>query len=289
RYFEDRDGRPVPHARVKVSDREGDRKIDIDTGSPVFEKWVAPAEMDKRDGGYFHREKGLALQEVTEKMSKSRGNVINPDDVVRKCGADVLRIYELFIGPLEASCPWSMDGIEGMRRFLLKAWRTFTEKQIREKEGADELEKLRHQTIRKVGRDIERFAYNTAISQLMVYLGELAKHDELSARDVSAFTLLVSPFAPHLAEEIWERLGKSGRILHQKWPEWDEEKTKETMISLGILVNGKKRGSMEVEAGANAEKIREIALEVPNVKRHIEGKTVRKVIVVKSVVNIVVK
>ena len=289
RYFEDRDGRTIPHAKVKVNDRVGDRKINIDTGLPVLEKWVSPGEVEKRDGGHFHREKGLALQEVTEKMSKSRGNVINPDDVVNKYGADVLRLYEMFMGPLEASCPWSMDGIEGARRFLLKAWRAFTEKDIREKEGAGALEKLRHQTIRKVARDIERFTFNTAISQLMVYLGEMAKQDELSAKDVTTFTLLVSPFAPHFAEEIWERLGRSGRVLQQKWPEWDEEKVKETMISLGILVNGKKRGSMQIEAGADEEKIREIALEVPNVKRHIEGKTVRKIIVVKSVVNIVVK
>jgi len=221
-------------------------------------------------------------------MSKSRGNVINPDDIVRRYGADVLRLYEMFMGPLDASCPWSVEGIEGVHRFLLKAWRAFTEKTVADPGDAAALERLRHQTIRKVGQDIERFTYNTAISQLMVYLGEMTRADAISRQDAETFTLLISPFAPHFAEEIWERLGGGGRILGQAWPEWDAEKVKEDVVTMGVQVNGRKRATLEIEADAAEDRIREKALAIPNVQKHIEGKTVRKVIIVKSVVNIVV-
>jgi len=290
RYYEDMDCNPVAGSDVKAAGGEGDRKVRQDTGAVVIEKWVSSGEVEKKeDAFYAPGVKGIGLEEVVEKMSKSRGNVINPDDIVGEYGADVLRLYEMFMGPLESSCPWSMEGIEGVHRFLLRAWRVFTEKNISGTEEAKGLERLRHQTIRKVSRDIERFAYNTAISQLMVYLGEMARGDELSKEDVSTFTLLISPFAPHFAEEIWERLGNSGGILNGKWPAWDEARTKEDVISMGIQVNGKKRGTMEIEAGADEEAIKSRALNVPNVKKHLEGKTVRKVIVVRKVVNIVVK
>jgi leucyl-tRNA synthetase len=289
RYYEDRAGNPVDSAGVREAGGEGERRVAVKTGEAVVERWVPPDGVEKRDGAFFHKEiPGLKVEEVVEKMSKSRGNVINPDDIVERYGADVLRLYEMFMGPLEASCPWSTEGIEGVHRFLQRAWRLLREKNI---SGGDpkRLERMRHKTIRKVSRDIERFTFNTAISALMVYLGEMAKEEELCREDVSTFVLLISPFAPHFAEEAWQLLGGAGRALNEKWPDWDEEKTKEEIVSMGIQVNGKLRGTMEIEAGADEEAIREKALSVPNIKVHTQGKTIHKVIIVRQVVNIVAK
>jgi leucyl-tRNA synthetase len=289
RYYEDRGGEPVSFRDVKGGAGEGERKVRAGTGEAVIERWIGPGDVEKKEGGFAAPGlEGLELEEVVEKMSKSRGNVINPDDIVRRYGADVLRLYEMFMGPLDASCPWSVEGIEGVHRFLLKAWRALAEKAAADPGDASALERLRHQTIRKVGQDIERFTYNTAISQLMVYLGEMTRADAICRQDAETFTLLISPFAPHFAEEIWERLGGKGRILSRAWPEWDAEKVKEDVVTMGVQVNGRKRATLEIEADAGEDRIREKALAIPNVLRHIEGKTVRKVIIARSVVNIVV-
>jgi leucyl-tRNA synthetase len=288
RYYEDKSGTAVLYVDVKTVEGEGERKVRGDTGEVVVERWVSPEEVEKKEGGHFSRNlEGVKLEEVVEKMSKSRGNVINPDDILEKYGADVLRLYEMFMGPLDASCPWSTEGIEGVHRFLLRAWRLFSEKPMSSTSGQTALERLRHQTIRKVSQDIERFSFNTAISQLMVYLGEMVQQEELSKDDGATFTLLISPFAPHFAEEIWEKLGAGTRVLAGRWPIWEEEKTHEDIISMGIQINGKKRGSLEIAAGASEEDIRQKALLVPNVQKHLEGKSVKKIIIVKNVVNIV--
>jgi len=194
----------------------------------------------------------------------------------------------MLMGPLDSSCPWSTEGIEGLNRFIQKAWKVISEKKIVQKD-LDKLTRMRHKTIKKVTQDIERFNFNTAISALMVYLGEIAREEEIPHEDIRTFILLLSPFAPHFAEESWELIGEKGRILQEKWPDWDEVKTVDEMVSMGVQVNGKLRGTMEIETGAGEEEIRKKALSIPNVQNHVQGKTIHKVIITKQVINIVVK
>jgi len=289
RYYETSGGRILDYTLVKSAPGDAERKIAVDSGETVIERWVGPDRVQKRGGEFYHKEiSELKLEEVIEKMSKSRGNVVNPDEIVENYGADVLRLYEMFMGPLDSSCPWSTEGIEGLNRFIQKAWKVISEKKIVQKD-LDKLTRMRHKTIKKVTQDIERFNFNTAISALMVYLGEIAREEEIPHEDIRTFILLLSPFAPHFAEESWELIGEKGRILQEKWPDWDEVKTVDEMVSMGVQVNGKLRGTMEIETGAGEEEIRKKALSIPNVQNHVQGKTIHKVIITKQVINIVVK
>lgn len=236
---------------------------------------------------------GMILGENNEKMSKSKGNVVNPDQIVSSHGADTLRLYEMFMGPLTASIAWTTNGLDGARRFLDRVWRLLVddngELSSKVQDGnKNVLEKVYHQTVKKVTEDFEHLGYNTAISQLMVFVNEAYKAEVLPKEYMEGFVKMLSPIAPHLCEELWEKLGHEGTITYEAWPTYDEAKLVDNEVEIVIQVNGKVRTKMTVSRDASAKELEEIALNDETVKGFIEGKTVRKVIAVPGkLVNIV--
>ncbi len=236
------------------------------------------------------RNQGMILGENGEKMSKSRGNVINPDDVIAEYGADTLRLYEMFMGPLAADKPWNTKGIMGVKRFLDKVWKTFDEKPIVDKKPSEEINRLRHKSIQFISERIENLEFNTAISQLMVFINALSREEELSREVAEDFVKLLHPFAPFITEELWEKLGHKPSILFEKWPTYDPAYLVEDTITVVLQVNGKVRDNIQVSRGLSQEEMEKKAFASEKIKPWIEGKTVVKVIVVPDkLVNIVVK
>lgn len=236
---------------------------------------------------------GMILGENNEKMSKSKGNVVNPDEIVGTHGADTLRLYEMFMGPLEASIAWSTKGLDGARRFLDRVWRLLIEEdgtvspKIQISDDT-QLEKIYHQTVKKVTEDFEGLRFNTAISQLMVFINEAYKATVLPKDYVEGFVKLLAPIAPHVAEELWAKLGHIETISYEAWPAYDEAKLVSDEVEIVIQINGKVKAKLFVPAGANKEALEQIAMDDHKVKEQIDGKTVRKVIAVPGkLVNIV--
>lgn len=236
---------------------------------------------------------GMILGENNEKMSKSKGNVVNPDEIVETHGADTLRLYEMFMGPLDASIAWSTTGLDGARRFLDRVWRLFIDDNggLNEKivEGAGEtLERVYHETVMKVTDHFEGLRFNTGISQLMVFINEAYKADQLPKEYMEGFVKLLSPVAPHLAEELWNRLGHEETIAYEAWPVYDEAKLVDDEIEIVVQLNGKVKAKLNVPADADKEQLEELAKNNEKVKEQLEGKTIRKVIAVPGkLVNIV--
>ncbi|HDS83935.1 MAG TPA: leucine--tRNA ligase [Phycisphaerales bacterium] len=239
---------------------------------------------------------GMILGEDNQKMSKSRGNVINPDAVIEQYGADSMRLYEMFMGPLEATKPWSMQGVEGVHRFLNKVWRTIIDTDsgaptaaIQDVPADEETTRLLHQTIKKVTEDIEGFGFNTAISQMMIFINHLARRNVRPKEVVETFVLLLSPFAPHIAEELWQRLGHCDTLAYAPWPTYDPQLCKAKEVELAVQVLGKIKDKIVLAADADEQTIRQKALASNKVQAAMNGKTPKKVIVIKSrLVNIVV-
>jgi len=236
---------------------------------------------------------GLILGEDGEKMSKSRGNVVNPDHVIKQYGADTLRLYEMFMGPFETVKPWNTKNIEGCFRFLQKVWRLMEEGEVANESfdsaQDDKINRLVNKTIKKVGDDIESFGFNTAISQMMILANELQKLKKIPKEAMEKLTLILSPFAPHLGEEIWEKLGHKESLVYEPWPEYDPKLVVDDTFELVFAVNGKKRGAKVVSVDVSEEEAIAVAMEDEGVKRNIEGKEVIKKIYVKGkLVNIVV-
>ena len=236
------------------------------------------------------RHQGMILGSNGEKMSKSKGNVINPDDMVKEYGADALRVYEMFMGPIDAAKPWDPNGIDGSKKFLDRVWRLFAESdKVQDKPNAN-LEKVYNFTVKKVTNDYENMYFNTAISQMMIFVNSATKEDILPKEYAEGFVKLLSPVAPHIAEELWNRLGHSDTITYEAWPTYDESKLVDDQINLPIQVNGKVRATIKIPVTATEEQIRELSHNAENVKAHIEGKTIVKEIYVKGkIYNIVVK
>lgn len=236
------------------------------------------------------RHQGMILGEDGEKMSKSRGNVINPDDVIKMYGADTLRIYEMFMGPFDAMKPWSTQSIEGGFRFLQKVWRLVEEKELIDKEPSDDINRLLHKTIKKVTEDIEEFRFNTAISQMMIFANELLKKKIIPKSVMGKLALIISPFAPHLGEEIWEYIGNSGTLAFEAWPMYNPELVIDSTFELVFSVNGKVRGKKEVPMDISKEDAISAAYNNEDIKRHTDGKEIIKEIYVPNkLVNIVVR
>ena len=235
----------------------------------------------------FHQ--GMILGENNEKMSKSRGNVVNPDDIVESHGADALRVYEMFMGPLEASLPWSTTGLDGSRRWLDRVYRLFTEFEKLSDQNDHALDKSYHAMIKKVTKDIETLNLNTAISAMMVFINDAYKAETFYRPYAEGFVKVFSCFAPHLGEEIWNTiLGHDATIAYEPWPTYDEAMLVEDNVEVIVQVNGKLRGKFVIAANSDEEAIQAEALKLPAVINQLEGKTIRKVIVVKGkVVNIV--
>ncbi|PLT29246.1 leucine--tRNA ligase [Peribacillus deserti] len=237
---------------------------------------------------------GMILGENNEKMSKSKGNVVNPDEIIESHGADTLRLYEMFMGPLDASIAWSTNGLDGSRRFLDRIWRLFVEEdgslsaKITDAESSPALEKIYHQTVKKVTEDFEGIRFNTAISQLMVFINEAYKAEVIPQAYVEGFVKMLSPICPHISEELWEKLGHTETITYAAWPAYDEAKLVSDEVEIVIQVNGKVKHKLMVPAGASREKLEEIAMGDNEIQEQISGKTVRKVIAVPGkLVNIV--
>lgn len=239
---------------------------------------------------------GMILGEDGEKMSKSRGNVINPDSVVEKYGADTLRVYEMFMGPLERDKPWSMTAIEGVNRFLQRAWRVFVDDEgdsrkllFTDAEPTQADLKITHKTIKKVTEDIENLRFNTAISQMMIFINHMTPLRERPKKCLRPFVQILNPFAPHIAEELWLILGEKGELTFEPWPEFDPVLAKDDVITLAIQVMGKTRGTVEVEPGSDQAAVERLAKELSSVSSQLEGKTIKKVIFVKDkILNFVV-
>ncbi|AMM94811.1 leucyl-tRNA synthetase [Peribacillus simplex] len=237
---------------------------------------------------------GMILGENNEKMSKSKGNVVNPDDIVESHGADTLRMYEMFMGPLDASIAWSTNGLDGSRRFLDRIWRllvnednTITDK-VTETDDTGKLEKVYHQTVKKVTENYEELKFNTAISQLMVFINDAYKADSLPKVYIEGFVKLLAPVAPHIAEELWSKLGHSESITYGTWPAFDEAKLVDNEVEIVIQINGKVKAKLMVPTDTTKEKLEEIAMGDNSIKEQIDGKTIRKVIAVPGkLVNIV--
>ncbi|MDL4842583.1 leucine--tRNA ligase [Aquibacillus rhizosphaerae] len=237
---------------------------------------------------------GMILGENNEKMSKSKGNVVNPDEIVESHGADTLRLYEMFMGPLDASIAWSTNGLDGSRRFLDRIWRLYINDEdkltsrIVDSVTNDELERSYHETIKKVTENFEDLRFNTGISQMMVFINEAYKVEEISKDYAEGFVKILSPVAPHLAEELWEKLGYDETISYQAWPAYDEAKLVENEVEIVIQVMGKVRAKILVDKNASREELEKQALENESIKERLEGKTVRKIIAVPGkLVNIV--
>jgi len=245
----------------------------------------------------FHKlvNQGMILGTNNEKMSKSRGNVINPDEIVGEFGADTLRLYEMFMGPLEATKPWNTSGVEGMHRFLSRVWRLFINEdtgaindKITVDGGTEEFKRTTHKTIKKVTDDLENLRFNTAISQLMIFINDAYKAESLPLASMENFVQLLSPLAPHMAEELWSRLGHEGGISYVAWPVYDEAMTVDAEVEIVVQINGKIVTRATVAKDLDAQGLQDLTLEMDAVKQALEGKTVRKVIAVPGkLVNIV--
>ena len=223
---------------------------------------------------------GLILGEGGEKMSKSRGNVVNPDDVVKSMGADTLRVYEMFMGPFDQPIPWDTKGVIGVRRFIEKVWSVYNGGVELVDRANDELTALAHKTIKKVGGDIETQDYNTAVSAMMILVNKIVEAKAMDRFVAESFLKIFSVFAPHLAEEIWEITGHKGSISQTTWPEYDENFVRDQEVDLVVQVNGKLRDKIRVPADITEQKAETLARQSDKVKVHLAGKTVKNVVFV---------
>ena len=237
----------------------------------------------------------MILGEGNEKMSKSKGNVVNPDDIVASHGADTLRLYEMFMGPLDAAIAWSENGLDGSRRFLDRVWRLFinedgslSNKIVENNDNS--LDKVYNQTVKKVTEDFDTLNFNTAISQLMVFINDCYKANNIYKPYVEGFVKMLAPIAPHVSEELWQRLGNQETITYQPWPTYNASLLVDDEIEIVVQVNGKVRAKINIPKDLSKEDMQELALQNENVKLSIEGKEIKKVIVVpQKLVNIVAK
>lgn len=251
---------------------------------------VASDKVEKRDGGFFNIETGEELEQAPAKMSKSLKNVVNPDDVVEQYGADTLRVYEMFMGPLDASIAWSEEGLEGSRKFLDRVYRLLTTKDITA-ENNGKLDKVYNETVKSVTEQIEAMKFNTAIAQLMVFVNAANKEKTLFVDYAQGFVQMLAPFAPHVAEELWQSLTNSTEsISYVKWPTWDDSKLIEDEIEIVVQIKGKVRAKLLIPKDLPREDMEALALANDKIKAELEGKEVIKVIAVPNkLVNIVAK
>lgn len=224
---------------------------------------------------------GMILAENGEKMSKSRGNVINPDDIVNEFGADTFRVYEMFIGAFDQAIPWSQQGLKGCRRFLDRVWK-LQDILVDDASYSPEFEVAMHRTVKKVTEDYEKMKFNTAVSAMMTLVNEFSAAGRITRGELSTILLLLYPVAPHITEEMWENAGFEGMLHQQKWPVWDEAKTVADVVEVAVQINGKLRSVVKVPQGADQDTVKAVLLEDEGVRRHLEGKLIVKEIYVKD-------
>ena len=236
------------------------------------------------------RHQGMILGTNGEKMSKSKGNVINPDDMVKEYGADALRLYEMFMGPIDAAKPWDITGIEGTKKFLDRIWRLYVESGKISNNHNSNLDKIYNYTVKKVTNDYENMYFNTAISQMMIFINAVYKEETLPIEYAEGFLKLLNPVAPHITEELWNRLNHNKTIAYEKWPEYDESKITENEIEIPVQINGKGKETITIPVDLEEGKVKEIVHENGNIANLTNGKTIVKEIYVKNkIYNIVIK
>ncbi|HEX6984191.1 MAG TPA: class I tRNA ligase family protein, partial [Planctomycetaceae bacterium] len=296
---------PAGWISAKNVRREVDPKTGVETyvengGALVTAVRVMPDQVEKRGGDFVLKsDPAVVVESRAYKMSKSRGNVINPDDIVRDYGADSLRLYEMFMGPLEATKPWQMSGVEGVYRFLGKVWRAIADEAaddvrlnpaVTDAAATPEQERLLHKTIKAVTEDVEKLGFNTAIAKMMEFMNAFGAQEVRPKSICEPFVLILSPFAPHLAEELWRLLGHEKTLAYEPWPQYDEAKIAESTVEVPVQVNGKLRGRVRVAAEADAAAMEAAARADAAVASQLDGKTVVKVVAVPGrMVNFVVK
>ena len=257
---------------------------ETETGAKV------PSDLvNEKDGKYFHKETGEELHQIVAKMSKSLKNVVNPDDVVRQYGADSLRLYEMFMGPLDATKPWAENGVKGVFNFLTRSNRFFCDKE-NYSDGQEDIEtlKLLHKTIEKVTFDIENLHFNTAISQMMIFTNLCLKKQKVTKETGDIFAKILSPFAPHLAEEIWETIGQIKTLAYEPFPIANKEYLIEDNVTYAVSFNGKRRFEIELPKEMGKEAVEEAVFKYETTSKYLEGKQYKKIIVVPGkIVNIV--
>ena len=247
----------------------------------LYDKGICPVKL---------RHQGMILGSNGEKMSKSKGNVVNPDEMVNNYGADSLRLYEMFMGPIDAAKPWDPIGIDGAKKFLERIWRLYTEEDKIKDEENKNLEKVYHQTVKKVTEDYETMNFNTAISSMMVFINAVYKENVFPKEYALNFVKLLNPIAPHITEELWQRLGNNDTITYATWPSFDESKMVDETFEMVVQVNGKVRGKIVVSTETSKEEMEKLALDISNVKNYIDGKEIVKIVTIpKKLVSIVVK
>ena len=257
---------------------------------------VAVDAVEEKDGKYYAKDDGEELERVVAKMSKSLKNVVNPDEMIKTYGADSVRMYEMFMGPLTVSKPWNTQGLVGINRFLDKIW-NLSEKPMNDIDITGKLDKdlasLRKtyaKTVKKVTQDTGNLDFNVAISQMMIFVNEAAKFDSLPKAMWEGFVLMLSPYAPHLGEELWQKLGHKDTNAYEKWPEFSEDYCKDDTKEFPVMINGKLRAKFEAAADSDNATLEALAKETDGFKKFTDGKTVAKIIVVPGkLVNVVVK
>jgi leucyl-tRNA synthetase len=240
---------------------------------------------------------GMILGDDGTKMSKSRGNVINPEDIIEEYGADSMRLYEMFMGPLNKSKPWSTKGLQGCYRFVNKLWSIIVDENgclspriCDNKTPSKETLFLHHQTIKKIGEDIENLHFNTAVSQLMIYCNHLQKCDSISKKLIEELVIVIGPFVPHLSEELWCMLGNDDSVTYQDWPHYDESKIQLDEVTIAVQVNGKLRANIEIAKDSTEKIVVDKALSLENVEKFTsEGSIVKTIYVSNRLLNFVVK
>jgi leucyl-tRNA synthetase len=279
--YTDARGHPVGPEQV---DRDGKHKV---TEEELNAKTLKEKDVVKQgDQFVLKSDREVPVVARSAKMSKSRGNVVNPDDIIDQYGADSLRLYEMFMGPLEQVKPWNTKGVEGVYRFLNRAWRLILDEEgqplpsVVDVEPGDDQNRLLHATIQKVTEDIEALRFNTAIATMMEFVNAARKWTMMPKRVMESFVLILGPFAPHIAEEMWQKLGHDNTFGYEPWPAVNEAVLKEDTIELAVQVMGKVRGTISVPVDSDRDTVLAAARSEENVARHLSGKTIRKEIYV---------
>ncbi|MDB5338974.1 MAG: leuS, partial [Planctomycetaceae bacterium] len=288
--YQDAAGQWVPANLATDGPDGGPAHVHKQSGQPLTSIKLTADQVIKQGNDFvLALQPGISVDSRAYKMSKSRGNVINPDSVVQEYGADALRLYEMFMGPLEATKPWNMSGVEGIARFLARVWRMIADERNDEvvlhpavqdvAPTADQLRTL-HKTIAVVTQGLDALSFNTVISRLMEFVNEISPQEPRPRAILEPFVLLLSPLAPHLAEELWELLGHTQTLAYEPWPQFDPQLLVESEVEIPVQVGGKLRGRIKLPAGANQETAEAVAKADPNVSQHLTGKQIVKVIFV---------
>jgi leucyl-tRNA synthetase len=295
--YVDDTGQPISSSNVRKN-AEGNRVTE--DGRIVENVSINEVDIEKKGEGFVLKaDPSIKVDSRAHKMSKSRGNVVNPDAVVREYGADALRLYEMFMGPLEATKPWSMTGVGGVRNFLDRVWRMIVDDQADDLKldpavvnvacDEDQLRML-HQTIKKVTEDIESMSFNTAIARMMEFTNFFTRANKRPEEAMKTFLILLAPYAPHICEELWALLGESQSIAKAAWPNWDENALVETSVEVPVQINGKVKAKIRVATDANKDTMLEAAMSEEKIKIAVDGKDiVKKIVVPGRLINLVVK